>query len=129
MEPHDHDDVALDASDPMTRGVGRFLAGLTIGVLVTLGLARVVFDVLESRAERRDERPLPIVVEAGHSRPPAPILQVSPPRDMGALRAREDARLSGYGWVDRAGGVVRIPIDRAIEVTAERGLPVRRETR
>jgi hypothetical protein len=32
-------------------------------------------------------------------------------------RARED--LSSYGWVDEAHGVVRIPIDRAIDLVVE----------
>lgn len=34
-------------------------------------------------------------------------------------------RLSTYGWVDRSAGSVHIPIERAIELTAQRGLPVR----
>jgi hypothetical protein len=33
--------------------------------------------------------------------------------------------LKSYGWIDRDKGVVHIPIDRAIEILAERGLPVR----
>jgi hypothetical protein len=34
-------------------------------------------------------------------------------------------RLSSYGWVDREAGIVRIPIDRAMDLLAERGLPAR----
>jgi hypothetical protein len=34
-----------------------------------------------------------------------------------ALRAREQARLSAYQWVDRQGGVVRIPVERALALT------------
>ena len=35
------------------------------------------------------------------------------------------AHLSGYGWVDRSAGIVRIPIDRAIDLVcaAERPAP------
>jgi hypothetical protein len=55
--------------------------------------------------------------------PPAPRLQVDPPADLAALRATEAAQLSSYGWEDRTTGVVRIPIDRALALTAERGLP------
>jgi hypothetical protein len=33
--------------------------------------------------------------------------------------------LHSYGWVDRAAGIVRMPIDRAMEVLAEHGLPTR----
>jgi hypothetical protein len=39
--------------------------------------------------------------------------------------ARDKELLSTYGWVDRPAGVVRIPIDRAIDITLERGFPVR----
>jgi hypothetical protein len=34
--------------------------------------------------------------------------------------------LQSYGWIDQQKGVVRIPIERAMELTAERGLPVRK---
>jgi hypothetical protein len=39
------------------------------------------------------------------------------------LRAQEDAILTSYAWVDKKAGVARIPIDRAIEIVTERGLP------
>ena len=35
--------------------------------------------------------------------------------------------LGSYGWVDSDGGVVRMPIDRAVELVLERGLPVREQ--
>ena len=57
-----------------------------------------------------------------------PLLQLAPEVDLQAFRAREDAELSGYGWIDRTAGVVRIPIDRAMELIAQRGLPTRSET-
>lgn len=34
-----------------------------------------------------------------------------------ALRERETTRLSTYQWVDQKAGVVRIPVDRALELT------------
>ena len=40
------------------------------------------------------------------------------------MRAREDAVLTTYGWVDRNTGVARIPIERAMDLLVERGLPV-----
>lgn len=41
------------------------------------------------------------------------------------LRAVEEALLNSYGWVDESAGVVRIPIDRAMELVIQRGLPTR----
>jgi hypothetical protein len=54
---------------------------------------------------------------------PAPQLEIDPHLGLLALRAREDAELNQYGWVDRTNGVVRIPIRRAMELIAQRGLP------
>lgn len=55
--------------------------------------------------------------------PPGPRLQVSPQMDLQAFRAREDAELHTYGWIDRTAGVVRIPIERAMDLVLQRGLP------
>jgi len=52
----------------------------------------------------------------------APALQVDPVADMEAMDARETQWLNSFGWVDEDAGIVRIPIDRAIELTAEQGL-------
>jgi hypothetical protein len=39
------------------------------------------------------------------------------------LRTAEDTDLNSYGWVDRTAGIARIPIDRAMQLLLERGLP------
>ena len=52
----------------------------------------------------------------------APALQVDPVADMEAMDARETQWLNSFGWVDKDAGIVRIPIDRAIELTAKQGL-------
>jgi hypothetical protein len=54
--------------------------------------------------------------------PPAPRLQIDPRADLVALRAAEAKRLSSYGWIDRPSGVVRLPIEQATQLIAERGL-------
>jgi len=45
------------------------------------------------------------------------------PADLQVLQAREDELLNTYGWTDPNRGIVRIPIDRAIDLVAQRGLP------
>ena len=60
--------------------------------------------------------------------PPMPRLQSAPITDLKDMRAAEEQILNGYGWVDQANGVVRIPIDRAIDLLAQRGLPTRPQT-
>lgn len=57
--------------------------------------------------------------------PPAPRLQVAPAEALKAYQAEENAKLTSYGWVEKNAGVVRIPIERAMQLSLERGFPVR----
>jgi hypothetical protein len=52
-----------------------------------------------------------------------PRLETVPGRELAAYLERQSEELNSYGWVDRSGGVVRIPVERAIDVIAVRGLP------
>jgi hypothetical protein len=44
-----------------------------------------------------------------------------PPLDIAAQHLRETAHLNGYAWVDRERCIVKIPIERAMEVIAREG--------
>jgi hypothetical protein len=54
---------------------------------------------------------------------PPPRLQVYPAREFASSRQAENRHLEGYGWSDRDKGTLHIPIDRAISLVQERGLP------
>lgn len=54
-----------------------------------------------------------------------PGLLMDEPSALKQYRRREDAALSTYGWMDKAAGVARLPIDRAKALVLERGLPAR----
>jgi hypothetical protein len=56
--------------------------------------------------------------------PPEPRLQPSPSLDYRQMLAAEEHIASQYAWIDPDGGLVRIPIDRAMDVLAQKGLPV-----
>ena len=56
------------------------------------------------------------------NRPPEPLLQVAPKEDWAEMLKRERAILNSYRWIDRSKGVVHIPIDRAMELVAQRGV-------
>lgn len=95
--------------------------GLIVILVGGLLLMDLTFDVLSARRARQNVPPSPL---AERARPfPQPRLQIAPARELRKLRAEEDAVLSSYAWVDRANGVVRIPIARAIDLLVERGLP------
>jgi hypothetical protein len=55
--------------------------------------------------------------------PSGPRLQETPEVELAAFRAQEDAILGSYAWVEKDRGIVRIPIDEAVRIVAERGLP------
>ena len=57
--------------------------------------------------------------------PPQPRLQVHPRLDLEKYLDAENRTLTSYGWVDKQNGVVSIPIDRAMDLLLERGLPAR----
>lgn len=95
-------------------------AGLAI-VLVVVSFAMLwLFNYLAAEEAARSPRRNPLATTYGRELPPQPRLQSAPLRDLEHLRAREDAILHGYGWMDRERGLVRIPIERAMELLAER---------
>lgn len=52
------------------------------------------------------------------TQPPEPRLQGHPAAGLVAERAREQALLDSYAWVDRDAGIARIPVDRAMDIVA-----------
>ena len=110
----------------------RIMAYIVVGMtLLTLGGAGVSWWYLRAveKEEAAVDRPVSPLAATLPEVPPEPRLQVTPAVDLATARAREDALLSSYGWIDAKSGLVRIPIDRAIEVLAERGLPARAESK
>ena len=63
--------------------------------------------------------------EATLDRFPHPQLQTNPPKDLQEYLQARNQELTTYGWVDRKNGIVRTPIERAIELLLKRGAPVR----
>jgi len=56
---------------------------------------------------------------------PTPRVQIDDGnQDVADLHAREDLLLDNYTWIDQSKGTVRIPIERAMEIIAQKGLPV-----
>ena len=56
---------------------------------------------------------------------PQPRLESDERLEIKDFRLQEDQKLNSYGWVDQQGGVMHIPIDRAMQLLAQRGLPTR----
>lgn len=108
-----------ETQDLNVGAVGKFLIGLFALICLTLVAMNELFQYFEQRAIRRDV-PLPPMLETREV-PPEPRLQVAPAADLHRLRATEQELLTTYGWVDRERGIVRIPIERAMDLLLERG--------
>jgi hypothetical protein len=115
---HEPDDVSLRAL------LGSAL-GLVVVTVVFAALAWVLFAYLLHREAAHVTPVLPLAAGQEHRVPPEPRLQSHPREDMLKLRAEEERTLDSYGWVDREAGIVRIPIDEAMKLAVERGLPAR----
>lgn len=102
---------------------GLGLAGLIVGALVVVWL---VLGPLGFGSSISVNVAFPFE-DSRQALPPLPRLQVYPPQDWQTFQAQQQTELSSYGWLDRAQGIVRIPIDQAIDDVLKEGLPVREE--
>ena len=121
----DNPNVHHEGRDVNVRGVLVFCGALlAAGVVihVAIGLLFLLFNARESRQPAPE---FPLAIEQENRLPPEPRLQTNPRQDLRDLRAQEDTVLHSYGWVDKNASVVRVPIERAMELTVQRGLPAR----
>lgn len=121
--PPPHPGPGHEESDVSIRGIVRFGIGLAVAAVVISVAMWGLFRFLDAREQRKD-RVVPPLVAANLARtPPGPRLEPAPLAPRRAMQAQENALLRSYGWVDRGAGVVRIPVERAMELLVERGLP------
>jgi len=103
-----------------------YRAGLTIlGTMVVTALVVVPMYRFLARREAREQKPAATVLKADPNAGIAavPRLVTSEPAVLAEFRAQEDAFLTSYGWVETDKAIARMPIDAAMKLVAERGLP------
>jgi hypothetical protein len=109
--------------DVNIKGILGFLGVLAVTLMTFYFVLALMWRGFEQKARKADEEALRQApsASAAAGRPyfPAPREQPVPLADLDALGAREDAELNSYGWINRTAGVVRIPIDRAIELLTQ----------
>jgi hypothetical protein len=124
-------------------GVLYFLLGLAVAGLLAYFVVDGLYWYLDRRfeAEQKTASPLVSNVPADTRRIPpqykgdyekylkegfpSPQLEVNERTELNDERRREENTLSTYDWIDKTAGTVRIPIDHAMDLVAQRGLPVR----
>ena len=124
-----HAGVHHEESDVNIGPILGFGAGLSIVAVFVFFLVWVLFTYLSSREAARVPPQYPMAATERDRLPPEPRLQTNPRQDLSDLRAAEEQILGSYGWVDRNAGVVRIPIEEAMRIVVQKGLPTRQEPR
>jgi len=118
---HEHTDIDVSVGY-------KFALWLAVAMVISFGIVYGTFWFFEGQAHSADAVAQKYPLAVGQQRePPLPNLQKQPFKDVYELRLGEAAKLTSYGWVDKEGGIARIPIDRAMEVMLERGFPARTE--
>jgi hypothetical protein len=125
-----------------------FLLALAIGGVFVHFVVSGIYSFLDKRTEANQSPMSPLITSAPtdtrHLPPeyktdsegtdyekyleknfPAPQLETDERTELNKVRLREENALSSYDYIDKNAGTVRIPIDRAMDLIAQRGLPVR----
>ncbi|MGA2267453.1 MAG: hypothetical protein ABSH44_03185 [Bryobacteraceae bacterium] len=105
--------------------VGKFAVALLLVAIAALFLLFGLFRYFLSREGGPPSGRSQVAATEPAKAFPQPQLQETPVLDLKAIREAEDQVLNSYAWIDPEKGVVRIPINRAMDLLAERGLPSR----
>jgi hypothetical protein len=126
-------DRAVDLTDPAQRheardvniwAVSKVGIGLILTTIASIFLVLGVFRYLELQIAAPPSTGTGVNVDARRL-PPEPRLLENEPENLQRMRSAEDQVLNNYAWADDKRTLVKLPIDRAIELLAERGLPSR----
>jgi hypothetical protein len=107
----------LSDADPAV--IVRWVIGLFVMIFTTIALVGWLYSHLYTRASA-----IP-VQRRQTSFENAPRAKTSIAQDWATVSALAAQRLDGYGWTDRAHGLVHVPISRAMELVAKEGMPAR----
>jgi hypothetical protein len=129
-----HPEVEFEHSDLSALGILGFLAGLAIVGLVMHIILAGMFSYLDTYTKRHQLATNPLApataVDLRNPDPtvanefPLPRLETNELGQLNDQRLQEENILNSYGWVDQKTGVAHIPIQRAMQLIAQRGLPV-----
>jgi hypothetical protein len=130
-----NEEVDFEREDLGAKPILIFLLALTIGCVLVAVVLKGLYSYLDSYQNHHQAAQSPLVqqtttdtrnVEKGDIKKfPQPRLETDETTEINNFRMQEEQTLNTYGWVDQQAGVTRIPIDRAMALLAQRGLPTR----
>jgi hypothetical protein len=106
---------------------GRAIAWSAVAVVLIMAFSALIayawIDLSSSHNQAIAISERPPAAIPGPQPPPSSGLPGTPIEDPEVLAARKEARLHGYRWIDKEAGVVSVPIERAMELIVDMGLP------
>lgn len=118
-----------EVSEKSVRNVLMVGGGTAILLVFSLAACALAFHLLAQSCPMQSMSSLGIIA-APNLKPlerfPAPHLEIDDGHAQRiALYAAQNQKLNSYGWIDRTNGIVHIPINRAMDLLLQRGLPTR----
>lgn len=120
-----HGNVGHEVRDVNAWAIGRFGIGLVLLCIFAIALLFGLFRYFESTFG--GPTPEANLNEDARTLPPSPTLETNEPRDLQRFHEAEDQVLNSYSWIDREHGIVHVPINVAIDMLAQKGLPSRQQ--
>jgi hypothetical protein len=120
--PHGSTPGGYEKSDLKPKPIVIF--GVILGLVVILTLVAAYGMIRLLGWWERPWLETPASPLATRTLPPEPRLQVEAPKDLKSLQGTEQEVLTTYAWVSKEAGIARIPIERAMQLVLDRGLPV-----
>lgn len=123
--PEENPQVAWERRDIDIVQITGFGIGLMVAFLVAVAAMWGLFEYFKVRENKLSPQNPPAMMAQKPMLPPSPRLQAEPLVELKQMHDNEDMLLNSYGWVDQSKGTVHIPIDQAIDMVAQKGLPVK----
>ena len=118
----------FDHSEISYLALSKFAIGLILTAIFSAGLVLGIFQYLLHREGGIPASRIESPAQDARQLPPEPRLEETPASDLQEMRAAEEQVLHNYAWLDQENGIVRLPIDRAMELIVQRGLPARQSS-
>lgn len=122
---HEHGISGYDTKDVVGKRLAVSFTILSLATVLCAVVALWAWKRWEVKQSSGSVAVLPVAEE--RTLPALPRLQPMPKVDIEALRAEEASKLKSYAWIDKQAQIVQIPIDRAIDLLANKNLPHGRE--
>ena len=128
----ENDDIGFEREDLGAKPVIGFIVSLVISGILIYYVIWGIFHFLDAYDRKHQQVRTPLIQVESNTRDvetqtiqrfPQPRLEENERTELNGFRYGEEQQLNSYGWVNKEAGVAHIPIEQAMQLIAQRGLP------